>query len=66
MININNIQWGFPNGQPPPQDFIQEMYKICTSHPECKDCPYIGQPVQMEDTVQICEIGINKQKQGDE
>lgn len=62
-ININNIQWGFPNGQPPPQDFIQEMYKICVSHSECKNCPYIGQPVQMKDAVQICEIGINKQNQ---
>ena len=63
MININNIQWGFPNGQPPPQDLFQEMRKICVSHPEYKDCPYIGQQVQMKDAVQICEIGINKQKQ---
>ena len=55
MININNMQWGF-NGQPPPQDLFQE----------CKDCPYIGQQVQMKDAVQICEIGINKQKQGEE
>lgn len=61
-ININNMQWGF-NGQPPPQDLFQEMRKICASHLECKDCPYIGQQVQMKDAVQICEIGINKQKQ---
>lgn len=66
MINIDNIQWGFPNGQPPLQDLFQEMCQICISHPECKNCSYIGQPVQMKDAVQICEIGINKQKQGDE
>ena len=63
-ININNMQWGF-NGQPPPQDLFQEMYQICASHPSCVNCPYIGQPVQMKDAVQICEIGINKQKQGE-
>lgn len=62
-ININNIQWGFPNGQSPQQDFFQEMYQICMSHPECVDCPYIGQPVQMKDAVQICENGINKKKE---
>ena len=62
MININNMQWGF-NGQSPPQDLFQEMRKICISHPECKDCPYIGQQVQMQDAIQICEIGLSKQKQ---
>lgn len=69
-ININNMQWGF-NGQPPPQNFnnfnfIQEIYQICVQHPSCIDCPYVGQPVQMKDAVQICEIGINKQKQKEE
>lgn len=64
-ININNIQWGFPNGQSPPQDLFQEMYQICMSHPECVDCPYISQPVQIKDAMQICEIGIHKQKQGE-
>lgn len=62
-ININNIQWGFPNGQSPPQDFIQEMLQICASHPSCIDCPYVGQPVQMGNEVQICENGINKKKE---
>ena len=61
-ININNMQWGF-NGQSSSQDVFQEMRQICSSHPECKDCPYIGQPVQMKDTVQICEIGINRKNQ---
>ena len=62
-ININNIQWGFPNGQSPSQDLFQEMYQICASHPECTNCPYIGQSVQMKDAVQVCENGINKKKE---
>lgn len=62
-ININNIQWGFPNGQSPPQDFIQQMLQICASHPSCINCPYVSQPVQMGNEVQICEIGINKEKE---
>lgn len=49
-ININNMQWGF-NGQSSSQDVFQEMRQICSSHPECKDCPYIGQPAQMKDVV---------------
>lgn len=63
-MNINGINIDIMGNQQ--NNYAQQMYQICTSHPSCINCPYIGQPVQMKDAIQICEIGINKQKQGDE
>lgn len=62
-MNINGINIDIMGNQQ--NNYAQQMLQICASHPECKDCPYVGQPVQMKDAVQICEIGINKQKQGE-
>lgn len=59
-MNINGINIDIMGNQQ--NNYAQQMLQICTSHPSCIDCPYIGQPVQMKDAMQICEIGINKEK----
>lgn len=44
-------------------NYAQQMLQICASHPSCVNCPYVGQPAQMGNEVQICENGINKKKE---
>lgn len=57
-MNINGIDIDFANN-----NFVQEMLQICITHPECKDCPYLGQPIQIKDALRICEVGVNKKKE---
>ena len=59
-MNINGINIDIMGNQQ--NNYAQQMFQICASHPACVNCPYVGQPVQMKDAVQICEIGINKEK----
>lgn len=61
-MNINGININFM-GNDQSTNYAQQMLQICTSHPSCIDCPYVGQPVQMGNEVQICENGINKKKE---
>lgn len=61
-MNINGININFM-GNDQSTNFAQEMLQTCIAHPECKDCPYVGQPVQSDNSVTICENGINKKKE---
>lgn len=47
-ININNMAGN------------QEFMKICTEHPECKDCPLKDKDVQLQSGMTRCETGRSK------
>ena len=44
-ININNVANS------------QEFMKICSEHPECKDCPLKDKDVQLQSGLIRCETG---------
>ena len=44
-ININNMQG------------IQEFIKICTEHPECKECPLKEDDINLQGVMTKCETG---------
>lgn len=44
-ININNMVGS------------QEFMKICSEHPECKDCPLKDKDVQLQSEMTRCETG---------
>lgn len=56
------MQFSFFNGMPQQDQFsFQKMMDICSQHPECKGCPYIGgNPLDENDIRTICETGVNK------
>ena len=37
-----------------------EVMKICTQHPECKDCPLKEGDMNIKNSVVICETGRSK------
>ena len=60
-MNINGINIDIMGNQQ--NNYAQQMLQICASHPSCTNCPYVSQPVQMGNEVQICEVGVNKKKE---
>lgn len=65
-MNINGININISNMMGDAQqtaNYAYEMMQTCTQHPSCTGCPYVGQPAQMGNEVQICENGINKKKE---
>jgi len=60
-MNINGINIDIMGNQQ--NNYAQQMLQTCIAHPECKDCPYVGQPLQSDNSVTICENGINKKKE---
>lgn len=50
-ININDINTASN----------QEFMKICSEHPECKDCPLKDEDVQLQSGITRCLIGRQKE-----
>lgn len=41
---------------------LQEAYKICTEHSECKKCPLLARDIQTKSATVRCETGRLKNK----